>query len=144
MFAVVLGVAALLDASHAVAQSTGERNGILTNAEGRTLYTYDKDGAGVSNCTGGCAFAWPPLLAEHAAMDNGAFTQITRADGRRQWAHDGKPLYRYIGDIAAGDVHGDNKGGVWHVVKIDVTQASGAKPPSSSHQADGYDYDYKP
>ena len=139
-FAVVLGLAACVDASHAFAQSIGERNGILTDADGRALYTYDKDGAGVSYCTAGCALAWPPFIAKDAAAENGAFTLITRADGRRQWARDGKPLYLYAGDIRAGDVHGDNKGGAWHVVKSDVTHASDTKAPSSGHQAADYGY----
>ncbi|MBN9047139.1 MAG: hypothetical protein J0H18_15955 [Rhizobiales bacterium] len=33
------------------------------------------------------------------------------------WAYKGKLLYRYHDDKKAGDVKGDGKGGVWHVVK---------------------------
>ena len=44
----------------AIAQSVAEVNGILTDAAGRTLYTFDKDVDYQSNCNGGCAAAWPP------------------------------------------------------------------------------------
>ena len=40
-------------------------DGVLTNSAGMTLYTFDKDAAGVgkSTCNGPCATNWPPLLA---------------------------------------------------------------------------------
>ncbi|HUM18196.1 MAG TPA: hypothetical protein VL086_21070, partial [Candidatus Nitrosotalea sp.] len=40
-----------------MSSSAGE---VLTDAQGMTLYTYDKDTAGKSNCTGECAEYWPP------------------------------------------------------------------------------------
>jgi predicted lipoprotein with Yx(FWY)xxD motif len=42
---------------------------------------------------------------------------VTRASWRSQWAYDGKPLYFYAGDKKKGDMAGDGKGGVWHIVK---------------------------
>jgi predicted lipoprotein with Yx(FWY)xxD motif len=44
-------------------------------------------------------------------------TLVSRTDGLRQWAYDGKPLYTYHEDAMRGDVEGDNEGGVWHVVR---------------------------
>src|SRR5579871_4774679 len=32
----------------------------MTDFQGMTLYTFDKDTQGVSNCYNGCAKAWPP------------------------------------------------------------------------------------
>src|SRR6185437_6876130 len=32
----------------------------LTDQKGRTLYIFTSDSANKSNCTGGCAAAWPP------------------------------------------------------------------------------------
>jgi predicted lipoprotein with Yx(FWY)xxD motif len=151
-FVIALAVTAVLGTSAANAQAVAERNGNLANAEGRTLYTYDKDATGVSNCSGACAFGWPPFLAKDGATDNGAFTVITRADGRKQWARDGKPLYFYVGDLQAGNVRGDNHGGTWHVVKTDGKQAgkTDAKPSasgstSSEYGSSSYDsgYSYK-
>lgn len=57
---------------------------VLTDAEGMTLYTYDKDAAGTSRCTGVCAFAWPPLTAPADATARDGFTLIDRPDGSRQ------------------------------------------------------------
>jgi predicted lipoprotein with Yx(FWY)xxD motif len=90
---------------------------VLTDAKGMTLYTYDKDAPGVSNCTGECAEYWPPAKAEAGAMAVGGLTIIKRPDGTMQWADDGKPLYTFAKDKAPGDVMGDNMKNVWHVVK---------------------------
>ncbi len=87
---------------------------VLTDASGMTLYTYDKDTAGVSNCYDQCAVNWPPLMAADDATDEGEFTIVTRTDGTRMWAHEGKPLYLWIKDTKPGDVTGDGVGEVWH------------------------------
>ena len=77
-------------------------DGVLTNSVGMTLYTFDKDpaGGGKSECNGPCAANWPPLLAATDAKASGDYTIITRADGARQWAYKGKPLYTFARDSA--------------------------------------------
>src|SRR5512136_2371782 len=35
---------------------------ILVDSKGMTLYHFAKDQVNVSNCSGGCATAWPPLV----------------------------------------------------------------------------------
>lgn len=90
---------------------------VLTDAKGMTLYTFDKDMGDMSACSGGCAVNWPPLMAEGDAMAMGAWTVITRDDGTKQWAYNGKPLYAWIKDAAPGDVTGDGVNGVWHVAR---------------------------
>ncbi|HEY4198967.1 MAG TPA: hypothetical protein VGM83_00245 [Devosiaceae bacterium] len=90
---------------------------VLTNAKGQTLYTYDKDAAGVSNCTGLCAFGWPPERAAKGATAGGGFAPINARRGAI-WAFHGHPLYRYIGDHKAGDVKGDGVDGIWHAAII--------------------------
>ena len=90
---------------------------ILTDEKGMALYTFDKDEAGKSNCSAECAQNWPPAAARADAKPVGDLTLITREDGTMQWADDGKPLYTFIGDKNPGDVTGDGKNGVWHVVK---------------------------
>ncbi|MDF3823347.1 hypothetical protein P3G55_25930, partial [Leptospira sp. 96542] len=35
------------------------RDGVLTGAGGRTVYTFDKDQPGTRNCSGGCLAVWP-------------------------------------------------------------------------------------
>jgi len=65
---------------------------VLADPKGMTLYTYDKDAKGMSNCSGECAEYWPPALATSDAKPGGDLTIIKRADGKMQWADDGKPL----------------------------------------------------
>ena len=92
---------------------------VMADQKGMTLYTFDKDEAGKSNCYDQCAVNWPPFMAEGGAMAMGDWTVVERTDGSKMWAYDGKPLYTFIGDKAAGDVAGDGKGGVWHVIKAE-------------------------
>ncbi len=90
---------------------------VLVAPDGMTLYTYDKDGDGISNCSGFCAVAWPPLLADDNAEATDSFTVIARSGGDPQWAYNGQPLYLYIGDSKPGDVDGDGVDGVWRVAR---------------------------
>jgi predicted lipoprotein with Yx(FWY)xxD motif len=90
---------------------------VLVDAKGMTLYTYDPDQPGKSNCTGLCATFWPPVEAADGATPNGDFTIITRGSGAKQWAYKGKPLYTYYEDSKPGDISGDGDDGVWHVAK---------------------------
>ena len=53
----------------------------------------------------------------------GPLSVIARPDGGRQVADDGRPLYRYAGDIKAGDTNGDGIGGIWHVVNAGAAAA---------------------
>lgn len=103
------------------------RNGVLADAAGRTLYTFDKDAPGKSNCSGGCLSAWPAYIAKADAVATGEFGLVADT---RQWMVNGKPLYYYVGDTKAGDRTGDGQGGVWHVVsgKPVAKAVSTAKP----------------
>ena len=90
---------------------------VMTTPQGMTVYTFDKDQPGTSNCYGDCAMKWPPVTGDGYAQESGRMSLITRTDGQRQWAYEGMPLYTYHEDAMAGDVKGDNIGNVWHVVK---------------------------
>ena len=90
---------------------------VYADQRGMTLYTFDKDSAGTSNCDGDCAVKWPPLMAPEGATAEGSFAPIARSDGSMQWAMDGKPLYTWAEDTAPGETTGDGVGGVWHVAK---------------------------
>jgi predicted lipoprotein with Yx(FWY)xxD motif len=92
-------------------------DGVLVNAAGMTLYTFDKDAGGKSACNGPCAALWPPVTAAADAKDSGDWTVITRDDGGRQWAYKGKPVYLWAKDTKPGDKTGDNFINVWHVAK---------------------------
>jgi predicted lipoprotein with Yx(FWY)xxD motif len=95
------------------------KNGMLVNAKGMTVYTFDKDvaGSGKSACVDKCAVAWPAVVAGPNDKPMGDYTIIQRADGRMQWAYQGKPLYTWPEDQEPGDKYGDNYLKVWHVVK---------------------------
>ena len=88
---------------------------VLTDANGMTLYIFDKDTAGVSNCYDTCAEKWPPLFADDSAAPEGDFTVVERTDGTKMWAYKGMPLYYWVEDMAPGDIKGDGVGGVWHL-----------------------------
>ncbi len=81
------------------------------------LYTYARDGAGVSNCTGECAKIWPPALLQAGTKLGQSYSLIKRPDGSMQAAFRGQPLYLYSGDKKIGDINGDGIGGVWKLAK---------------------------
>ena len=90
---------------------------VLADPNGLTLYTYDKDSSGKSNCYGECAEYWPPVKAVADAKPVGDLTIIKRNDGTMQWADDGKPLYTFVKDKKPGDITGNNFKNVWHLIK---------------------------
>ncbi len=110
-------VAALALPGVALAEYAMEKDGMLVDAHGMTLYTFDKDMGGKSMCSGGCAKNWPPLMVKAGEKAEGEWTQIKRDDGTMQWAYDGKPVYTFINDKKAGDMFGDGMKDVWHVAK---------------------------
>lgn len=90
---------------------------VMTTPQGSTVYTFDEDEIGKSNCYGDCAQHWPPVLASDGAEPYGRMSLASRQDGQQQWAYDGKPLYTYAEDAMHGDVKGENAGNTWHAVK---------------------------
>ena len=88
---------------------------ILTDAKDMTLYIWDKDAVGVSNCYDQCAVNWPPLLVDAATEVTGDFTLVDRKDSDQKIvAYKGWPLYLWIKDTKPGDTTGDGVGGTWH------------------------------
>ena len=112
-------LAALILSACASAQgpSVKTSDGVLVNAAGMTLYTFDKDvpGSGKSACSGPCAALWPAVPAT-AASYSAPYSVITRDDGAKQLAWNGKPLYLFVQDTKPGERKGDNFKNVWHVV----------------------------
>jgi len=92
--------------------------GVLVNADGMTLYTFDRDvaGSGKSACNGPCATNWPPLMAPATETGSGDWSIVVRDDGSKQWAYQGKPVYLWSKDQKPGDRTGDGFNNVWHVV----------------------------
>lgn len=72
--------------------------------QGRTLFVYDKDAPGVSNCTGECAKEWIPLAVMPGVKPFGDWTIIKREGGAAQWAYRSMPLYTWVKEEIPGDV----------------------------------------
>jgi len=96
-----------------IAAATTAAGTVLTGEDGKTLYFFAKDTTpGVSTCTGDCLVEWPPFVKEgrdeFAAGDGvtGVIGLAKQADGSEQVTYDGRPLYYFKDDAAAGDVKG--------------------------------------
>ena len=120
VFALAAVLSLIASVSHAGGHAlapVSETNGILVNADGMSLYTFDPDTETTSACYDQCAESWPPLAAPEDADEAGQFTTIDRKDGSKQWAYNGQPLYLWVGDEAPGDMTGDGIGGEWHIAR---------------------------
>jgi predicted lipoprotein with Yx(FWY)xxD motif len=104
------------------AQTSATLGTYLVATNGMTLYESAKDTSDVSNCSGGCATAWPPYVVSVSTLGGGAgvtgsIATITRANGTKQITYNGMPLYFWQGDTKAGDATGQNVNG-FSVVKL--------------------------
>ena len=97
----------------------GQLGTFLVDSNGMTLYTFDNDTEpGKSTCLGGCVRAWPPHAPKTSDPAPAApLSTITRADGSKQYAYKGKPLYYFRKDKKPGDTTGHGAGDRWWVVK---------------------------
>lgn len=108
-----------------LATATSDLGTFLTGADGLTLYYFTKDTTpGVSVCEGDCAVAWPPLtvpVGNWPAAGEGVTGVVgvaPRSDGTWQVTYDGRPLYYWKDDKAAGDTTGQGVGDVWYVADV--------------------------
>jgi predicted lipoprotein with Yx(FWY)xxD motif len=111
---ILLAALTLLTAMTASAAHHGD---VITNKQGMSLYTFDKDKNGKSACYDGCAAKWPPYIAASSAKAKAPWGLVERKDGAMQWTYSGQPLYLWVGDQQKGDATGDGIGGVWHTAK---------------------------
>lgn len=101
-------------------QSWGQ---ILALSGNWTVYRLTSDRKDDTTCTGGCTKVWPPVLLAHGqakpmGVGLGHLGALKRPDGSSQVTYEGVPLYRFVGDIRAGQVTGNGKDkfGQWWVV----------------------------
>jgi predicted lipoprotein with Yx(FWY)xxD motif len=111
--------------------SVGTFGQVLVDAKGMSLYLFTKDSGGTSACTGQCATNWPPAAAvgtpvAETGVDAGKLSTITRADGTKQIAYNGHPLYTFAADAAPGQAGGQGQGGVWFLVNAAGEQVAAA------------------
>jgi predicted lipoprotein with Yx(FWY)xxD motif len=115
----------------------------LTNGSGRAVYLWVKDTGDMSNCSGACAGAWPPVTTTGSATASGGakasdLGTITRSDGTKQVTYDGHPLYYFSGDSGPGTASGqgsDGFGAKWWLVAptgSDVTASVTSFTPGAS------------
>jgi len=126
------------------AGSSASLGSFLVGPNGMTLYTLSSETSTGSVCTGGCLANWPPLLVAPGgsvsgpAGATGTFSTIVRADdGSTQVAYNGRPLYYFAHDTAAGQTNGEGiaaLGGVWHVASavVAVTTTSPSATASAT------------
>jgi predicted lipoprotein with Yx(FWY)xxD motif len=118
----------------------------LTDGSGRAVYLWAKDTSDVSNCTGACAGAWPPVTTTGSATASGGakasdLGTITRSDGTKQVTYDGHPLYYFSGDSGPGTASGqgsDGFGAKWWLVAptgSDVTASVTSFTPGAAAAA---------
>jgi predicted lipoprotein with Yx(FWY)xxD motif len=106
---------------------------------GKTVYTLK---ASKTACGKACLKVWPEVLlpkgvkkAKAGAGVNAAkLGTIKRANGALQVTYAGKPLYRFVGDTAAGQVHGNvtDTWGKWTAVVTKAPSGSTSTTSSSS------------
>jgi predicted lipoprotein with Yx(FWY)xxD motif len=128
---------------------------ILVDSQGRTMYLFEKDESGKSNCSGACAEEWPPVTTQGApkagsGVSASMISTVKRDDGSTQVVFDGHPLYLYAGDAMPGDVNGNEVvefGAEWYALHPDGENAeeeegSSSEDEGSSSGSSGGDYSY--
>jgi predicted lipoprotein with Yx(FWY)xxD motif len=98
---------------------------ILTTGKGFTVYAFEADKATMSDCTGACAAAWPPVTASADRITVAGGTtmslvaETTRPGGVHQLTYAGHPLYTFTGDTSPGNTNGQGSeafGARWDVL----------------------------
>jgi predicted lipoprotein with Yx(FWY)xxD motif len=122
----------------------------LVDAQGHSLYLFEKDEQRDSYCNGACASVWPPLETKgtphgSAGVDAGALATFKRDDGETQVTYHGHPLYYYAGDASSsGKTKGqelEQFGAEWYLInaqgKAVETEHSNSGTPSGSSGGGG-------
>lgn len=116
---------------------------ILTDSAGRTLYYFDRDTPGVSNCTSAaCLGAWPILAPPSGTitLQSGITAKtgtITRSDGPMQVTVNDLPVYYYTPDTNPGDAKGAGVGRVWWTIRPDGTKMNVSLVPTPTATTTG-------
>jgi predicted lipoprotein with Yx(FWY)xxD motif len=127
---------------------------VLVDSSGKTIYTpkTPPEADGTIRCTGPCLSFWFPVTVSSANPGPGGLPgqlgTIRRSDdGKTQLTYNGKPLYTFRLDTAAGQAHGSNftdsfsgTSFTWQAVTASGAAGGAGSPapsPSYSYQA-GY------
>jgi predicted lipoprotein with Yx(FWY)xxD motif len=103
---------------------SSEYGRVIADGRGEAFYLFDKEDTKRTECYGGCAEAWPPVLTKGrpkagSGARQGLLGTTKRRNGKLQVTYAGQPLYYYVedspGTILCHDV--EEFGGLWLVVK---------------------------
>ena len=83
----------------------------LTDTDGMTLYTFDKDAPNVSNCDAECLKIWPPFVGANTESED-----LKVLEGTDHLTYKSHPLYYFIKDENPNDILGNNVKNVWDLV----------------------------
>ncbi|MEU3911537.1 SCO0930 family lipoprotein [Streptomyces sp. NPDC029721] len=103
-------------------RQNAQLGGILQNADGWTLYRFDKDSAWPMKfgCLDACLDTWKPAKpvdkTEVSGIPAELVGSVKRPDGSEQLTIDCWPVYTFTGDKQPGDVNGQGKQGLWFAV----------------------------
>lgn len=107
----------------------------LTDNAGKSLYYFTQDTAGKSTCSGTCLANWPAFNADSvvapSVLKATDFSVVTRADGVKQTAFRGRPLYYFAADAKPGDIKGDGVNNVWFVANVSGSVPSVTTPSTT-------------
>jgi predicted lipoprotein with Yx(FWY)xxD motif len=137
--------------SGSVSVASVDGTDVLTDAEGRTLYTAEVEQGGKILCVDACTSFWEPVIGSPDESGSAAgdldLGVVDRPEGDRQLTFNGLPLYTFA-EEAAGELEGD--GFVddfqgtrfeWEAARADGRSgSSGSDAPSDSPGGGGYGY----
>ena len=123
----------------------------LVDGNGRTLYLFEGDRAGVSTLSAAGAAVWPRFAsAGPVRAENGAQAALigttTSPTGVKQVTYEGHPLYYYVGDSTPGSTRGQGLnefGALWYVLgasgnAITRTPSTSTATPAAPASSYGY------
>lgn len=119
----------------------------LVTRSGRTIYSPEQEADGKIACTGSCLAFWFPVTAKPGATLRlppgfaGKLGTVRRPDnGESQLTYNGKPLYTFRLDTAAGQAHGNNftdhfgaTSFTWHAITAGSQAKTSSSPPAGSY-----------
>ncbi len=123
----------------------------LVDANGRTLYLFEGDRAGVSTLSAAGVAVWPRFVsAGPVKAENGAQAALigttTSPTGVEQVTYEGHPLYYYVGDSTPGSTRGQGLnefGALWYVLGPSgngITRAPSTSTGAPAAPAASYGY----
>ncbi|WP_051267210.1 COG4315 family predicted lipoprotein [Nakamurella lactea] len=136
-------------------QDISGRSGVLTAADGRTLYVSDQETGTVRCTSASCIAIWVPLTIPAGSAPTGPdqlagrLETLPRPDGSAQVSLDHRPLYTFALDRGAGQIGGDQQRDsfdgtdfTWRAATVAAASTSAQTNAPTSGGGGGYGYGY--